>query len=61
MVDDVRFRMLRALDFYRTFMQHWQKANFTDEQKAALASFFNYVNEIVRIVAKEEGFIVSKL
>jgi hypothetical protein len=42
-------------------MQHWQKANFTEEQKAALSAFMNYVNEVVRIVAKEEGFIVSKL
>ena len=61
MLNDAAFRILLLDRKYNDFVEAWNKASFPPDQKDALRKFFLYVNELSRIVTKEEGQIVQRL
>jgi hypothetical protein len=61
MLDDAQFRLLMADRKWKIFMDARHKADFTPAQRDAFRTFANYVNELARMLIKEEGAIVKQL
>jgi hypothetical protein len=61
MISDASFRDLMMGQRYHTFLDSLGKASFTAAQEQAIKDLVRYINEIARMILKEEGILVSKL
>jgi hypothetical protein len=59
MLKDASFRILNLNRKYKVLQETWvaNVNNMTPAEKAVIKAFVEYVNEISRIVTKEEGTI----
>ncbi len=61
MISDASFRDLMIDRRYHTFLDSFHSAGFTAAQEQAVKDLVRYINEIARMILKEEGILVSKL
>jgi hypothetical protein len=61
MLNDAEFRLLLLHQKGHDMVKLYQKANFTPDQDAFIKALVRYVNELARMIAKEEGDIVANL
>jgi hypothetical protein len=61
MLNDASFRMLLLHLKSQDMVKAFKNTNFSQDQVTFIKALVQYVNEIARIVAKEEGELVAKL